>query len=411
MIKHLLKLVWNRRRGNILITLEIFTCFLVLFATVVMIGYYVDNYRHPLGYDYENVWSVGTSLSTLADLRRDDEQERSKYTLAFVQAMQTMPEIEAVAVITQAPYTTSWSTGNFEYRGKRVRSTHNRGSDDLQKVLALQLVQGRWFSAADDGLAWDPVVINRKLARELFGDEDPIGKDISDKSGGGQESSGSAAVPDVRRREQRVVGVMADFRKDGEFSAPEHYVFHRTVPGNARGWDFLIRLRPGVTPAFEETLVRRLHAIHPDWTFEIDPIVDMRQSRLQLQMAPMIAAGIVVSFLIIMVALGLIGVVWQSVSQRTTEIGLRRALGAAASSIYHQILGELLIISSVGLLLGILVVLQIPLLDLFGFLRASVYIYALVISLAVIYGVTLFCGLYPSRMATRVQPVEALRWE
>jgi putative ABC transport system permease protein len=103
MIKHLLKLVWNRRRGNILITLEIFTCFLVLFATVVMIGYYVDNYRHPLGYDYENVWSVGTSLSTLADLRRDDEQERSKYTLAFVQAMQTMPEIEAVAVITQAP--------------------------------------------------------------------------------------------------------------------------------------------------------------------------------------------------------------------------------------------------------------------------------------------------------------------
>jgi putative ABC transport system permease protein len=412
MIKHLLKLVWNRRRGNLLITLEIFACFLVLFATLAMIGHFVDNYKHPLGYDYENVWILGTTLSTLTDLVRDNDEEVKKYTLAFYQALKDMPEIEAVSVIGQAPYTTSWNSSQFEYRGKRVRSIQNRASDDLPQVLALEIVQGRWFSAEDDGLAWDPVVINRKLCQELFGDEFPLGKDISVRQDPPQEAaSGHVELPASSHREKRVVGIISDFRKDGEFSRPDTYLFHRSVPGRDGGWEWLIRIRPGTTRAFQETLIHRLHSIHPDWSFEIDPVVDKRATMLQLQTAPMIAGGIVVSFLIVMVALGLVGIVWQDISRRTTEIGLRRALGAAASSIYHQILGELLVITSAGLLLGVLVVVQIPLLDLFGFLSASVYIYALVISLAVIYGVTLFCGLYPSRMATQVQPVEALRWE
>ncbi len=410
MIKHLLKLVWNRRRGNILITLEIFACFLVLFAALTMIGHYVVNYYSPLGYDYEDVWAVGTSLSTLADLERDSPEVMGRFIRSFYEAMKAMPEIEAVAIMAQTPYSASWNSGQFEHRGKRVRSTRNQASDDLPQVLGLQVVRGRWFGAEDDGLAWDPVVINRMLSRELFGDEDPIGKDISVKQDSSKEAAagGSSGSP---RREKRVVGVISDFRKDGEFSRPESYVFERTVPGKGRGWDFVMRLRPGTTAAFEETLARRLRSINPDWTFDIDPIVKTRASMLQLQMAPMMAAGIVVSFLIVMVALGLVGVVWQDVSRRTTEIGLRRALGAAASSIYHQVLGELLVIASAGLLLGVLVVVQMPLLDLLGFLRTSVYIYALVVSLAVIYGVTLVCGLYPSRMATRVQPVEALRWE
>jgi len=409
MIKHLLKLVWNRKRGNILITLEIFACFLVLFATVVMIGYYANNYRQPLGFEYENVWSVGTSLSTLADLERDNKEKMMKYTSAFYHAMRNMPEIEAAATINQAPYTMSWSSTNVEYKGKKLSTVQNSGSDDLARVLNLQVVRGRWFSPEDDGLDWEPVVINQKLAAELFGSEDPLGKDISEK--GPKASGGSNAQAGSQSGGRRVVGVILDFRKDGEFSAPEAYMFNRSVLGKGRGWDFLIKVRPGTTAAFEETLVRRLHAINPDWNFEVDPVNQMRESRLGWQIAPMAAAAIVVSFLMVMVALGLIGVVWQSVSQRTREIGLRRACGAPAGSIHLQVLGELLVISSVGLALGTLLVIQIPLLDLFGFLTTQVYIYSLLASVAVIYALTLACGIYPSRLATRVQPVEALRWE
>jgi putative ABC transport system permease protein len=402
MMKHLLTLIWNRRKANILITLEIFACFLVLFATVAMAVYYADNYRQPLGFDYENVWSVATSISTIADLERQDKETMKKYTSAFFYALRDMPEIEAVANVAQAPYTVSWNRTSVEYGGLRVNVTQNHGSDDLPRVLNMTVVRGRWFSPLDDGIAWDPAIINQKLARELFGGEDPLGKDISDKR---------PAREGTQRKELRVVGVVSDFRKDGEFSAPETYIFRRTIPGEGRSWEFLVRVRPGTPPAFEQTLVRRLHAINPDWTFAIDPLGELRQSALQMRIAPIAAAAIVVCFLMIMVALGLVGVVWQSVSQRTTEIGLRRALGAATTRIYHQILGELLVVTSVGLLFGVLVVVQFPLLDLVGFLSPTVYIYALVVSVSIVYGLTLLCGLYPSRMATRVQPVEALRWE
>jgi putative ABC transport system permease protein len=403
MIKHLLKLVWNRKRGNLLVTLEIFVCFLVLFATVVMIGYYANNYRQPVGYEYEDVWSISTSISTIVDMERDNGGLMRKYAAAFHAALKNMPEIESVAVIRHAPYSFSRTGRTVEYKGKKLSTISNEASDELAQVLSLKLVRGRWFSPADDGLAWDPVVINQKLAAELFGSEDPLGKDISEK--------GDAASSTPARRGLRVVGVISDFRKDGELSAPETYLFTRTTPAQSRGLYFLIKIRPGTPRAFEETVLRRLHAINPSWDFEVDPLTQMRATRLGYYLAPMAAAAIVVSFLMVMVALGLIGVVWQSVSQRTGEIGLRRACGAPARSIHLQVLGELLVICSVGLGLGTLLVIQLPLLDLVGFLTTEMYIYSLISSLALIYGLTLACGIYPSRLATRVQPVEALRWE
>jgi putative ABC transport system permease protein len=63
MIRHLLRIVWNRRRTNLLISIEIFLSFLVV-ATVLILGLYLaDNYRQPLGYSYQDVWSVRMSMN------------------------------------------------------------------------------------------------------------------------------------------------------------------------------------------------------------------------------------------------------------------------------------------------------------------------------------------------------------
>ena len=125
----------------------------------------------------------------------------------------------------------------------------------------------------------------------------------------------------------------------------------------------------------------------------------------------MTAFALVAAFLMIMVALGLIGVLWQTVTQRTKEIGLRRAKGATKGKIYLQILGELLVITTAGLIAGVLVVVQFPLLDLLGFASGDVYATSIVVSLAAIYLLTIICGLYPSWMATKVRPAEALHYE
>jgi putative ABC transport system permease protein len=113
----------------------------------------------------------------------------------------------------------------------------------------------------------------------------------------------------------------------------------------------------------------------------------------------------------LMVALGLTGVVWLNVTQRTREIGLRRAKGATARRIHRQILGELVVMTTLALAAGLVVVVQFPLLDLIAAVRPAVYAAGVVLSALAVYALTLVFGWYPSRLATAVQPAEALRYE
>ncbi len=126
-------------------------------------------------------------------------------------------------------------------------------------------------------------------------------------------------------------------------------------------------------------------------------------------LAPLATGGLVALFLLIMVGLGLTGVLWQNVTRRTREIGIRRVQGATVWDVHCQILGELLVVTTLALVVGAVIVLQIPLIDPFGIVNVSDFATAILVSAGLIYVLTFMCGLYPSVLATRVQPVEALR--
>lgn len=406
MIKHLLKLVWNRKRINFLITVEIFFSFLVVFAVLVFAVYYTDNYRQPLGFNYENVWSVTLDMKSASTpgSRESDKQQQFATIKNMLAGLREFSEVESAAGIWGIPYWSGDWTGDREIngKGKDFEIGFNEATDEVKDVLSLNIVRGRWFGKEDDGATnYRPVVINQLMARTFFGDEDPIGKDISNPK-------------DKERVEQRVIGVVDDFRKGGEFSAKRGYVFHRNNLASEKvspPRSLIIKVRPGVTAAFEEKILARLQAEARDWSFDIKPLTQMREANFQEYLVPMAAFGLIAGFLLIMVGLGLTGVLWQSVTQRTKEIGLRRAKGATRRRIYRQILGELFIITTIGLLAGVLVVVQFPLLNFMGFANSRVYAISAAISLALVYLLTTICGLYPSRLATRVQPAEALHYE
>jgi putative ABC transport system permease protein len=397
MIKHLCKLVWNRKRSSFLMIVEIFFSFLVLFAVVTLGAYYVDNYNQPLGYTYENVWNVGIDMNQASDDYWSPEQVATVNQLYLT--VRSFDEVEAIAGALSVPYDFGGRSSGMEVHGKSIETGVNEVTDDFKEVLGLQLVTGRWFEKADDALNWQPLVINQKLSREIFGDEDAIGKPFT---------PWASATNDVR-----VIGVVTDFRQGGEYAGLDYYMFERKKlddPKQRPPRNLLIKVRPGTTAAFEEKLAERLQAVAKDWSFEIQPIVQKRESALKLRLAPVIAAGVVAAFLMIMVGLGLVGVLWQSVTQRTREIGLRRAKGATLQHVYKQILGELFILTSIGLMSGIVVVVQFPLLDLIG-INTTVFGFGLVVSLVLIYALTLAAGLYPSWLATKVQPAAALHYE
>lgn len=397
MLKHLFKLVWNRKRTNFLIILEIFFSFLVLFAVVTLGVFYADNYNHPLGFSYENVWNIAIDLKQTSDDYWTPEQAATTQQLFL--ALQDFDEVEATAAVLTPPFVFGGRNSVNLYEGRQIEMDVNEVTDDFKNVLDLQLKSGRWFSQEDDAMNWKPVVINQHLSQELYGAEDPVGKSFKPWASDG---------------DCRVIGVVTDFRKNGEYSELQNYLFERrnlNDPQQRPPRNLLLKVRPGTTALFEEKLITKLQNIARDWSFEIQPLAAMRESHLKFYLAILIGFSVVALSLMIMVGLGLMGVLWQNVTQRTREIGLRRAKGATAGKIHTQILGELLMLTSFGLALGTLIVIQFPLLDLIGFISTKVFLLGLMASLLIIYAIATLCGLYPSYLATKVQPAEALHYE
>jgi putative ABC transport system permease protein len=102
---------------------------------------------------------------------------------------------------------------------------------------------------------------------------------------------------------------------------------------------------------------------------------------------------------------------WQNVTRRTRELGLRRAVGADRPNVRRQILAEVAVLTTMAVVLGVVLALHVPALGLLPRLSNAVFAAGLVASLLVVYTLTLLCGLYPSWLAARVQPAEALHYE
>ena len=396
MIRHLLKLAWHRKRANVLILVEIAASFLVVFAVGAFVTYFGGNWRRPLGYDWRNVWAI-----TIADERSGSGQEEGEAALAgrLVDELRTIPGVMAAAGMDSPPYVGWTNISNYDVEGRMVTFMSSGATVGADRVLGLKLVAGRWFTREDDATPWQAVVIDREMANAMFGTVQCVGKSITRP----KDSTGT---------EQRVVGVIEDFRKDGELAAPDNFVFQYVSPdarsGASRTYCLIVRVPPEAPVSLEETVVGRLRAIAPQWSFDVNTLDQLRTSRFWSICTPMLVLGIVAGFLLLMVTLGLIGVLWQNVARRTRELGLRRAMGATRVAICRQILGEMVVITAMALLVGTVLVVQLPFFDAFDGVPRPIIASGVLLSILTILAIALGAGLYPSWLTTRIHPAEAL---
>ncbi len=401
MIRHLFKLVWNRKRTSALLILEIFFSFLVVFVVATLGMYCWDNYQRPLGFSIKDVWQLRI------ETKKSDDQHTPEESATFARLLkevQSFDAVESAAGAMGAPYEFGQYNSGMTINHHGVDMEFNEVTPGLKDVLGLRLVSGRWFQDGDEKLGWLPVVIDRDLARDAFPGQEPVGQRLTEP------------VPDGMkpRPEMRVIGVVDDFRRAGELSGPGNYRFDLKRMGNPDdrpGRIILIKVRPGTPASFEETLTARAQGVAPEWSFEVKPLTQLRESAFRLRLVPLIVGGVVAFFLLLMVGLGLIGVLWQNLLQRTREIGLRRAAGAAKAEVHRQVLLEQVLLTTLGVFLGTVLVAQIPILDLIGFISGRVFAGGLLVAMVSIYMLSILCALYPSAMAARVQPAEALRYE
>jgi len=397
MLRHLLKLTWQRKTRNLMLSLEILLAFAIVFGIAAFGLRYLQLYRMPIGFDGRDTWSV--------QLRTDGAEEAipADVYATLRRGLMELPEVREVGFASYSPYrnanwTTTWKS---PVTGAKVRTNIMQASDGVAAALGIPLVRGRWFSSVDEGAAVEPVVLNRRAAAALFPGVDALGRQLTD-------------TEDGATRTRRVVGIVDEFRHKGPLMAPDNFVMTRFAPlaRKDRVTTVLLRVAPGTPRAFEARLNERLKLLRNDWTYEIAPLPAKRAAIMKEQLVPLAVVAIVGAFVLAMVAFGLFGVLWQNTTQRIPEIGLRRALGARAADIYRQIVAEQLLLSSLAMVVGLLLLAQLPLTGALGAsLDWTVFGAAALVSMATIYLLSLLCSLYPGWRASRLDPVDALHYE
>ncbi|MHA4895933.1 ABC transporter permease [Pedobacter sp. PWIIR3] len=391
MFRHLFKLIWNKRRYNILFLSEILISFLVIFAVFSMLVFYYMNYIKPSGFEHEQVWSISYNNP----LKTKNKDTLTTYYSQVKTTLLALPEIEELTFSSaNFPYSNSNSTSGFDYKGKKYNQINFYQTDeDYSKVLSANLVEGRWFEKEDGILKKNVMVINRSLKEAIFGSESALGKAV-----GGDEDKNKATV----------IGVVEDIKTSGDFW-PSGLGMYKKLDSASFEWNgiMLVRVSKAANAAFESKLSKLLSRAIPNSNIEITHLSEMRKSKNSDTIIPVIICSIIAGFLIINVALGLFGVLWYNISQRRGEIGLRRAIGASGGSISGQLITESVLLATLSLGVGSFFAIQFPLLNVFD-ISATVYMIALLLSISFIYILVILCSLYPGKQAAAIHPAIAL---
>jgi len=393
MFKHLFKLIWNKRNQNFLFLSEILISFLVIFAVFSYLTYYYQNYRQPIGFDYKRVWAIEYGNG---ELTKNRDSLVMFYDLLY-KSLKSMPQIEEVSYSSgNYPYADSFmSTGLTQNGQKFDRVSNYFVGADYKNVWNVSLTEGRWFLPEDAISKNRHVIINETLKKAIFGNAQATGKLIGDFEGANK---------------LKVIGVMQDIKADGDFSPVSNAMFSQLDSnGLSDNHTILLKVAETADATFEGNLYKFM-ATSMKSAVEIRHVDEMRDARNERTYIPMIIFSIIAAFLIINVALGLFGVLWYNISKRKSEIGLRRAIGASGASVSYQLVAEALILATISLALGCFFAIQFPLLNVFD-IPSSVYITAILLSVAFIYLLVLACSLYPGRQAAAIHPAIALHEE
>jgi predicted permease len=318
------------------------------------------------------------------------------FTRRLLDRLRALPSVEAAAIATSVPLDIHGLPirgftleGHARADGKEDQALTNTVTPEYFETMGIPWKSGRDFADLSDTAAPPQAVVNEAYVRRFLGGAEPIGSRVL--------SRGTTYT---------IAGVVRNSVTDafGETPQPVVYLSYRDRP-SARG-EIHVRVRAGAESLLGPEIERIVRGLDPTLpVYDIRTLTDHVEKNLFLRRIPARIFVVLGPMLLMLAAIGIYAVVAYAVSHRTTEIGLRLALGATRGQVVRQIVSEGLRVIIVGALVGWAVAVAIDLHLLRGVVYLSVF---LGVPFTLLLVATLACWL-PARRAAGLSPLIALR--
>ena len=423
-LTHMLKLEGRGSTGSgeqvqtrrVLMVTEFALSLVLMIAAGLLLRSFWDLLNVRLGFNPRNVMAVSTWLpipnDPETDIYRTPAQE-APLIREVLRRSRMLPGVEEVAVGNQASVPLGHSRIDLNpfpviFEGRETPSTQaplvdaSMVTPEYFHLLGTTLLRGRLFNDLDNEAAPSVAVINEAFARTFWPNENPVGRRLK-LPGPGDGSSFSWNT---------VVGVIADARTESLEDSIVPQMYLSLYQRGAKDLAIFVRGRLD-TAAIPVELHEQVQSVDPELpVFGAQTLNEKVSASLSERRFSMEMVGLFALTALLLAGLGIYGVISYIVSERTHEIGIRRALGAQSWNIQRMVLRQGLGLAIAGAAVGLVCALIVSHLMaglLYGVRPTDPLTFAGVALLLI--GVALLACYIPARRAIRVDPLVALRYE
>ncbi|MEK7678516.1 MAG: ABC transporter permease [Verrucomicrobiota bacterium] len=326
-------------------------------------------------------------------------EHRERFFQQALERIEALPGVNSAGVCTSLPFVQAHDNGvkrsgrpDAEYFG----ADYDFATPRYFQALGIPQLRGRLLTAADQGPSPRVAVVSQAFVRRGLPDADPIGQRFIE----------NGAV------EMEVIGVVGDVKERRLYlpSMPHYY-----KPMASTDWsDFHLFVRTtGPSLELAASVRKAILAVDPDQPVaSIRTMADVLSESVAGERSLMVLNGSFAAVALLLAALGLYGIIAYAVGRRTREIGIRMALGARRREVLGMIVGEGMRLVGLGLITGLAAALALTRLLtslLYEVKSTDPLTFAVVV--LVLAGVALVACWLPARRASKVDPMEALRYE